>query len=174
MKTRIAGYCAAGLLFFLPGLWGQGEAVNARLVGTVLDPAEAPVPQAKVTLKSAETGFARQFLTDADGGYIFTQISPGRYELGVEKPGFATYLQTEVVLTVGQSAGLNLRLEIGALSQVIEVEADAPLLNSGRPDLGAEVSGKQAVELPLNIRNVYNLVGLSSAVNSNTEYQGLT
>jgi hypothetical protein len=155
-------------------LWGQGEAVSARLAGTVLDPDEAPVPQAKIILASPESGLERQVLTSPDGTYIFTGFPPGRYQLKVEKEGFATYLQSEVVLTVGQSATLNPKLEIGALNQVIEVRTDAPLLNSGNANLGTEVSGKQVVELPLNIRNVYNLVELSSGVNNNTEYQGLT
>ena len=169
--------CRVGLLvsaLVCPALWAQGEAVSARLAGTVLDPDEAPVPQAKVMLASPEAGLTRQAVTSHDGGYIFTAVPPGRYQLKVEKEGFATYLQSELVLTVGQSTTLNPRLEIGRIMQVIEVAADAPLLNSGNANIGLEVSGKQAVELPLNIRNVYNLVELSSGVNNNTEYQGLT
>ena len=155
-------------------LWAQGEAVGARLTGTVLDPDDAPVPLARVTLASPEVGFTRQFPTDGDGGFTFPSVPPGRYQLRVEKEGFSTYLQSDIVLTVGQSGSLNARLELGAISQVIEVTADAPLLNSGNANIGAEVAAKQALELPLNIRNVYNLVELSSSVNNNTEYQGLT
>jgi Carboxypeptidase regulatory-like domain len=157
-----------------PRLWAQGEAVTARLSGTVLDPDEAPVPAARIKLANSEAGLIRQVLTSYDGSYILTAIPPGRYQLTIEKEGFATYLRSEVVLTVGQSTTINPKLEVGSVNQVIEVAADAPLLNSGNSNIGSEVSGKQAVELPLNIRNVYNLVGLSSSVNNNTEYQGLT
>src|SRR5262249_43820097 len=159
-----------------PQLWAQGEAVNARLAGTVLDPDEAPVPLAKVTLANPEAGFARQGLASDDGSHIFTAIPPGPYQTKnekdgfaayLQKEGFATYLQSEVVLAVGQSTTLNPKLEIGQVTQVIEVTTDAPLLNSGNANIGSEVSGKQAVELPLNIRNVYNLVELSSSVNNN-------
>jgi hypothetical protein len=162
------------LLFGSAPLWAQGEAVGARLAGTVLDPSEAAVALAKATLAGPETGFARTFLTGEDGAFTFAAVPPGRYELRVEKEGFSTYLQSDIVLTVGQSAGMNPRLEVGTVTQVIEVTGDAPLLNSGNANIGAEVAAKQAVELPLNIRNVYNLVELSSSVNNNTEYQGLT
>jgi hypothetical protein len=152
----------------------QTEAVSVRLAGTVLDPDNRPVPQAKVTLASAEMEFTRRFLTGGDGVYVFTALPPGPYELKVEKEGFSTYVQPDVVLTVGQSTILNPALVLGVAKQVIEVNSDAPLLNSGNADIGSEVAAKQAVELPLNIRNVYNLVELSSGVNNNTEYQGLT
>ena len=173
MKTCTLGLLLIGAVV-CPGLWAQGEAVSARLAGTVLDPDEAPVPLAKVTLASPEAALSRQVLTSDDGSYIFTTVPPGRYQLRIEKEGFATYLQSEIVLTVGQSAILNPKLEIGQITQVVEVAADAALLNSGNANIGSEVSAKQATELPLNIRNVYNLVELSSSVNNNTEYQGLT
>jgi hypothetical protein len=173
MKNRIVGLVSFLILGCLR-LSAQGEVVGARLAGTVLDPGETPVPQARVMLASPEVGFARQFLTGDDGSFTFTGLPPGQYRLKVEKEGFSTYLQSEIVLTVDQAASLNPKLELGALNQAIEVTADAPLLNTGNANIGAEVAAKQAVELPLNIRNVYNLVELSSSVNNNTEYQGLT
>jgi len=169
---------AAGLLLFWAAgcvrISAQGEAVAARLSGTVLDPEQTPVSRAKVTLATPETGFIRQFLTGEEGTYSFTALPPGRYQLKVEKEGFSTYMRPEVVLTVGQATNVDPALEMGVMNQVLEVTADAPLLNFGNANLGTEVSTKQLVELPLNIRNVYNLVELSSGVGNNTEYQGLT
>jgi hypothetical protein len=173
MKSWVAGL----LLFSVSGCMrvsAQSEAVAARLSGTVLDPGRNPVPVARVTLASPDTGLSRQFLTGDDGTYSFTALTPGRYQLKVEKQGFATYLRPEVVLTVGQATNVDPALELGVMNQVIEVTADAPLLNSGNANIGLEVSAKQLIELPLNIRNVYNLVELSSGVSNNTEYQGLT
>lgn len=155
-------------------LFAQGEAVNARLTGTVLDPTGLPVPKAKVTLSNAATGFGREYLTGSDGQYAFPSLPPGRYELKVEKEGFSTYQQSNIVLAVAQSSTLNARLEVGAVNQVVEVTADAPLLQTGHANIGAEVSSKQALELPLNIRNVFNLVLLSSGVNNQLEYQAFT
>jgi hypothetical protein len=155
-------------------LWGQGELVNARLSGMVRDPNEAVVPGALVTLANPQTGFSRRSVTGIDGWYVFTLVPPGQYQLKVEKEGFRTCVQADIVLTVGQSSSLEVKLEIGAFNQTVEVVARAPLLNTGNVDIGGEVSGKQIVELPLNTRNVYGLVALSSSVNSGQTVQGFT
>jgi len=155
-------------------LWAQGELATARLAGTVLDPGDAVIPDAKVTLSSPDSGFTRQFTTGVDGQYGFTLISPGRYQLKVEKTGFHAWLQSNIILVVGQNSTLHPRLELGAITQVVEVHADAPLLNTGNAALGSLVSSKQAVELPLNIRNVFSLVLIDSSVNNQQTYQGIT
>jgi hypothetical protein len=163
------------LLCLLPlALWGQGEAVNARLSGTVSDPENAVVAGAAVTLSNMPVGFVRQATTSAGGQFVFTMIPPGAYELKVEKPGFRTYLQSPIVLAVGQASDLSLRLELGRMEQVVEVRADAPMLNTANANVESEVSAKQVAELPLGLRNVFNLVLLSSSVNNSIEYQGLT
>ena len=77
------------------------------------------------------------------------------------------------MLAVGQSSTLNAQLRVGNVNQTVEVTAQAPVLNTGSADVGSEVSSKQAVELPLNIRNVYGLVELDSSVNNSQQYQAL-
>ena len=154
-------------------MWGQSEAVSAQLNGTVQDQNAASIPGAKVTLSNPETGFTRQFTTSENGQYTFTLIPPGRYQLKVERDGFSTYLQTNLLLAVGQSATLNPSMQLGAVSQTVEVTETATMLATGTADLGSEVSTKQAVELPLNIRNVYGLVGLDSSVNNSQQNQAL-
>ena len=111
-----------GMLFLAASacMWAQGEAVSARLTGTVLDDVEAVVPGARLTLSDPQAGFARQWLTGADGHYIFASIPPGRYQLRVEKQGFKTYLNLNIVMAVGQSSDLDPKLEVGAISQVID------------------------------------------------------
>lgn len=153
--------------------WCQTEATSAQLSGTVEDQNGATIPEARVTLSNPETGFARQFTTAANGAYTFTLIPPGRYQLKVEKEGFSTYLQSNIVLAVGQSSTLNPQMQIGAITQSVEVTESAPVLNTGSADIGSEVSTKQAVELPLNIRNVYGLVNLDSSVNNSQQNQAL-
>ena len=161
------------LLFLCVPAFAQGEAANARLDGTVEDPNGASVPGAKVTLANRDTGFTREFNTTEAGQFTFTLIPPGRYELSVEKAGFNIYRQTNIVLAVGQASTLNPRLELGAVTQTVEVEGAAPVLNTGSSDVGSEVSSKQAVELPLNIRNVFGLVQLDSSVNNSQQNQAL-
>src|SRR5713226_6812436 len=151
----------------------QAEAVNARLSGTVLDPNGSVVPGAKVTLSNPDTGFTRKFTTDDNGQYTFRLIPPGTYQLRVEKAGFNTNVQSSITLAVGQSASLDPKLEVGAVTQTVEVSATAALLSTGTSDLGSEVSSKQAVELPLSIRNVFGLVALDSSVNNSQQNQAL-
>jgi hypothetical protein len=161
------------LLFSAALMYGQGQAVNAQLDGTVTDPNDSGVPGAKVTLSNADTGFTRQFDTSDTGHYTFTLIPPGKYELRVEKDGFNTYVQPNIVLAVGQQSTLNPKLEVGSVSQTIEVTGSAPVLETGNANVGSEVSTKQAVELPLNIRNVFGLVALDSSVNNSQQNQAL-
>src|SRR5579862_9640293 len=157
-----------------PGLWAQGGIVDATLAGTVRDPNEAAVPRARVSLSSPQTGFTRELLTADDGTYVFTLVPPGRYQLHVDKEGFSSYVHPDVILTVAQSTTLNPKLALGEIGLVLEVNGDTPVLNTGNANIGSEVSSEQVLSLPLNIRNVYNLVQLSSATNNSTEYQGLT
>ena len=161
------------LIFGCVAMYAQGQAVNAQLNGTVTDPNNAGVPGAKVTLSNVDVGFARQFITSETGQYTFSQIPPGTYELRVEKPGFDVYRQPKVVLAVGQSSTLNAKLQIGSVSQTVEVTGNAPVLETGNANVGSEVSTKQAVELPLNIRNVFGFVALDSSVNNSQQNQAL-
>jgi hypothetical protein len=153
--------------------WSQSEAVSAQLSGTIQDQNGATVPGARVTLSNPDVSFSRETTTGDNGLYTFTLIPPGQYSLKVEKPGFNVFLQSNVVLAVGQSSTLNAQLQVGNVNQTVEVTAAAPVLNTGSADIGSEVSGKQAVELPLNIRNVYGLVELDSSVNNSQQFQAL-
>ncbi len=171
MLKVLAGTILA--LFVVSPGWSQSEAVSAQLSGTVQDENGASVPQAKVTLSNPETAFSREATTGDNGLYTFTLIPPGSYELKVEKPGFNAYLQNNIVLAVGQQSTLNAQLQVGNVTQTVEVTASAPVLNTGSADLGSEVTSKQAVELPLNIRNVYGLVALDSSVNNSQQNQAL-
>src|SRR5436305_402337 len=161
------------VLLIAASLWAQSEAVSAQLSGTVQDENGATVPGAKVTLLNPNTSFARESTTGDNGLYTFTLIPPGNYQIRVEKTGFSAFLQTNITLAVGQQSTLDARLQVGDVQQTVEVTARAPILNTGSADLGAEVSSKQAVELPLNIRNVYGLVALDSSVNNSQQNQAL-
>ena len=163
----------AVLLSFSVTAFAQSQATSAQLNGTVEDPNGAGVPGAKVTLSSPDTGFTREFTTGDSGSYSITLIPPGHYQLTVEKAGFSTYKQTNIVLELGQSSTLNAKLSLGAVAQTVEVEASAPILDTGNSDIGSEVGSKQAVELPLNIRNVFGLVSLDSSVNNSQQNQAL-
>ena len=156
----------AGFLACLsaPNVLGQAN-TNASLGGTVLDSSGAVVPGANVTLSDTTKGYTRAQVSQPDGRYVFLLIPAGTYKLQVEKQGFRTYVQSGIVLAIGQGASQDIILELGAQTQEVKVTAAAPLLNTTTATVGSEVTAKETVELPLNWRNVYGLTLTNSSVN---------
>jgi hypothetical protein len=160
------------LLLGTPRLHAQGEAALASLAGTVQDSTGAVIPGAIVTLTNPERGFNREFTADSSGRYTFSLIAPGTYDLKVTHEGFQTYVQTGVVLTVGQIASLNVTLTVGQITQSVEVHATAALLNTADANVATDVGEQQVTQLPLDYRNPYFLVTMNSNTNRGLMWQG--
>jgi hypothetical protein len=156
-----------------PAILCQTQASSASFSGTIADPAGARIPNAKVTLASPDKGISRVFTTDGGGNFSFRIVPPGNYDLTVEAGGFKTYHQQSFTLEVGQDATQNIVLEVGTAQEQVTVSGEAPILNTDNANVAAEISGKQVVELPLNLRNVFGLVTLNSSVNNGTQGQVL-
>jgi hypothetical protein len=174
----LSNWSAIVLLLFLGGYSTQGAhaqlaVTTATLTGTVTDPTGSMVPQATVTLTSAERGITRTFTTGAQGNYSFSQLAPSTYQLTIQAKGFNQYIQNGITLDAGQSASQDITLTVGSVDQQVVVSSQASLLNTENSNISAEVDSKQIVELPLNLRNIYNLATLNSSVNNNAEYQVL-
>jgi len=167
----------ATIVMFALGMVGitrlsaQSQAFTATISGTVTDTSGGVVPGAKVTLTSAERGIARSFTTSDSGAYSFTLLPPADYVLKVEQSGFQTYEQRGVSLAAGVSAHQDITLSVGAVNQEVIVSAAAPLLNADNANISADISQRQVVELPLNLRNVFGLASLNSSVNNSTQAQ---
>jgi hypothetical protein len=141
------------------------QVATAELSGTVLDSTGAAVANAKVTATNVATNVARDITTDANGNYILSFLQPGDYTLTVESPGFRKLVQSGVTLQINQQARVNLTLELGEVSQTLEVTGQAPLLESESSSLGTVVNQKLVNDLPLNGRNFIQLATLSPGVN---------
>ncbi len=152
-------------------LHAQTQAFTATLSGTVTDATSAVVPQAKVTLFSAEKGITRTFTTTDSGNYTFTLIPPADYDLTVERSGFNTYKQKGISLAAGASVHQDVSIAVGGTSQNVVVTSEAPLINADNANVSADISQKQVVELPLNLRNVFGLATLNSSVNNSQQAQ---
>jgi hypothetical protein len=167
------------VILFLLGMYGTQRAhaqlavTTATLSGTVLDPSGSVVSQATITLTSPERGITRTYTTGAQGSYSFSQLPPSTYQLKIQAPGFSEYIQNGIKLDAGQSASQDVRLTLGSVVQQVVVTSQASLLNTENSNISAEVDSSQIVELPLNLRNIYNLATLNSSVNTNSEYQVL-
>jgi hypothetical protein len=152
-------------------LLAQAQAFSATISGTVTDSTGSLVSGAKVTLLSAERGITRSFTTKQSGTYTITQLPPADYILKVEQPGFETYEQRGISLSAGASATQDVVMSVGAVTQEVVVSDSAPLLNTENANISADISQKQVVELPLNLRNVFGLASLNSSVNNSTQAQ---
>jgi len=156
-----------------PNLYAQAQAFTASLAGSVYDHTGAALPETIVILSNPDRAFTRTLTTATDGRYTFTLLPPGTYTLKVEKTGFRPYVQSGVVLAVGQAASQDVTLELGAVTQQLTVTAAAPMLNTTNANVASDVTQRQTVELPLNLRNVFGLVTLNSSVNNSQQKQAL-
>ena len=147
--------------------------VSASLSGTVTDPSGAAVTSAAVVVRDMHTEVQRDTATDAAGRYQLLALPVGEYEISVKKQGFAEEIRRGIQLAVGQDAAVDLRLQVGEVSQQITVEADAPPVSVTTADISGLVGEHQVKDLPLNGRSFDELVTLNpGVVNFTTEKTG--
>ena len=115
------------------------------------------MPGATVTLHNTGTGFSRSVVTDAHGEYTAPSIPTGAYSVTAEITGFKKVSKTNVLVGVDQKVRIDIALEIGAMEEVVEIQAETPLLNTSSSDLGTTVVEEQIKTLPLNGRNFVSL-----------------
>src|SRR5579862_3105793 len=160
MRTK--SFLGLLLCFGLP-LLGQ---TFGDVSGRVSDPSGAGVPTAAVTLTNTATNAVRTENTSGEGLYTFASVPPGVYDIKVEHPGFRTVASNNVEVQVQQSVRLDLTLQVGQVSETVEVSAQAALLQSENATVGTVIENKSIVELPLNGREYLNLVTLAPNVSN--------
>ena len=148
----------AAMLFFPNHITAQFT--TASLSGNVVDQSGASIPDAKITVQNVDTGFTQSVNTGPAGEYLFSRLPVGKYKLTVEKSGFTGYVQTGIELAVSQTATQSVILKIGAIAQEVAVSADASLVTTESATISQVVSQRQIVELPLDGRQVQQLVFL--------------
>jgi Carboxypeptidase regulatory-like domain/TonB dependent receptor len=149
------------LIFSVPV---RAQTTYGSITGTVTDSSGAAITDAQVTLTNLGTSDNRIESTGADGLYSFVNLLPGRYSIDVEKSGFKRTARPEVIVEVGQTARIDLTMQVGDVTQTVEVTGETPQLQSETSSLGQVVEERKANELPLNGRNVFNLVSLAPSV----------
>ena len=153
---------AVSLLLFCAAPKARAQGIDTALLrGTVTDSSGAVVPGATVTMTNVATGISEKRTTDESGRYLFASLKPAAYTAKVEITGFKTTVRDNVVLRVGQQTDLDLKLEVGEISQQVEVNAQAPLLNTVSGALGTEVAGQYMINMPLEGRDYSPLVFLA-------------
>ncbi len=138
--------------------WAQA---TAQLNGRVTDESAAALPGATITVTQTDTAFTRTVVTDETGTYVLPNLPIGPYRLEVSLQGFRSYIQTGLVLQVDASPTINAVLAVGGVEESITVEAAAPLIDTVSAGLSEVVQNEEVVALPLNGRNVADLIALA-------------
>jgi hypothetical protein len=152
------------LLCLAAGFLGEAQTIRSALSGRVTDPSGGVVASAVVTLVNDGTNRRRSIAASANGEYTFPQLEPGAFTLSIEHPGFRREVVKNIILETGQSSRIDVSLGVGSVTESVEVQASAPLLNVDNASLGGVVEQKKIVELPLNGRNYLQLASLEANV----------
>jgi hypothetical protein len=141
----------------------HGQSTYGTVDGSVTDPSGAALTDAKVTLTNTGTQEKHTQVTGGQGSYQFVNVIPGEYRLDIEKSGFKHFGRTNVTVQVQQDTHIDATLTVGQVSETVEVTSETSLLQAETSSLGTVVEERQATELPLNGRNIFNLITISPA-----------
>src|SRR5262249_33016947 len=161
-----------------PPVLGQADVSTATLKGAITDPNGAAVVGAAVSAISSETGIKKSTTTGQDGSYKILLLQPGIYQLQVEAQGFEKVVAQNVQLTVGQSLVYDVSLRLGAITSVVNVTADAPLLQVEQTQQANTINKLQVENLPNINRSmtaaVFTLPGVSNSEATRSQQPGFT
>ena len=144
----------------------RAQVAGASLSGTILDPSGSIVPNAQIVITDVNTGVSRTVTSSSGGLYTAPNLLPGAYTLSVTATGFSTLERTGVTLTVGAEVVLDIRLQVGQVSQTVQVTGEAMNVELASSTISAQVSATTVRELPLNGRSWTDLAALQPGVNS--------
>ena len=168
---RILAACVLGAwLIAIPAF---AQIPSGTILGNVKDGQGAVVPGATVTATNAGTQFSRSTVTDADGQYSLPLLPVGNYTVLITMPGFKNVSQTGIVLEVGRNARVDAVIELGTVSEVVSIVADAPLVETSSGALSRTVGQNEVLNLPLVNRDLYSLLSLTGGVTSNDNSNSL-
>lgn len=159
-------FCMISLCISLLTLSAMAQVQNGQFSGTVTDSTGAAVAGAKVTLTNPATNFSVTTTTNGTGLYNAKELPVGVYKITVEAPGFRTYSNAGVTLDAGVIARVDVKMQVGQAREIVEVTGEESAVNTEDSKLSTTVSSTQISNLPLNGRNVYDLMQLApGAVN---------
>jgi hypothetical protein len=144
-------------------VWGQAQN-TAQIQGTVQDATGSAVPGAEVRATQTETGALRTATSGVDGTYVLSNLPVGPYRVEVRKEGFSSYIQSGIVLQVATNPTVDVQMKIGAVSEQVQVEANAAIVETQATGVGAVIDNRRILELPLNGRVATDLIGMVGGV----------
>jgi hypothetical protein len=154
-------YCSLGFFAFLAVLIAvpaQAQLLQGVLEGNVTDASNAAVVGAEVTITNEQTNNVRTTTTGAAGNYNFPTVNTGTFSLNVTSPGFQSYTQRGITISINNVTRVNVSLEVGAVTETITVEANAATLQTDRAEVRAEIAEKSLKELPVPLGRNYQML----------------
>ncbi|MDX1978766.1 MAG: TonB-dependent receptor [Bryobacteraceae bacterium] len=149
------------LSLLICGLPAAAQYGRGVILGTVTDPSGGAVPGIRVTARNLATNETREFTTDDAGGYTFTALLAGKYEITAAGGQFKTTNVPDVELRVNSQVRVDVVMQLGALSETVVVQSTAAQLQTNTAAMGTVIDNRTMIELPLNARNFYDLVALT-------------
>jgi len=149
-------------------LSGRAQTTTGSIYGTVTDAGGAVIPNAPVVATDTKTGIAQTTISNQSGDYIFAALNPGDYKVSTSVAGFQSMVQREISLSANQNIHVSFALAVGHVDQTVDVEATTTMVDTRESQLGETIDQRNIQELPLNGRNVYDLVTILPGVTGYT------
>jgi hypothetical protein len=166
LRARRFGFFAVALLVFGGAAPAGAQSTGGRIRGTVSDTSGAAIAGVQVTLINEDTHATRDAQTGANGEYLFIEVPVGTYEIDATQQGFKKYTRKGLALNLNEAIGVDVALQIGGSTEVVEVTGAPPVVDTTSTQLGAVVNERSSTQLPLNQRDVYQLLQLQPGVQS--------
>lgn len=163
-KRVLTAVTMVTVMVIFAALTGHAQVDTGTIIGTVKDTSGAVVPGAAVTATEINTGIKTDVKSGADGNYVITPLKIGSYTVSVDANGFQKVVQQNVVLNVQATVRVDFSLQVGSVTQTVEVSGAPPLVQTTNASLGTVVGSQQVEELPLNGRRYTDLTALTSGV----------
>jgi Carboxypeptidase regulatory-like domain len=164
---------ALSSVFLACTISGMAQSATASISGIVTDPSGAVLSDVSITVTDIGRNTMFRTASNATGFFVVPLLPPGNYRLAAERPGFHEYVVDSFPLSTQQKAALNIALELGAVTQKLEVTAESQMLEPSSSALSGVVENKRIVDLPLNGRNVFSLTSLVPGVSTARQLTGI-
>jgi len=163
-KVALRALAVALLLASVSAISTYSQNIFGSIVGTVTDPSGAVLPGATVTATDLGTGQKRTVSADAQGNFSILSLPRGQYTVDIDATGFKHFSRTPIIVNVNQEVRVDVQMQIGEQNQQVTVTGAAPIMQTDSASLGQVIGGTAVTTLPLNGRNVLNLVALVPGV----------
>ena len=161
----VAAICVLSI-FLCAGVSSNAQSTGGRIRGTVTDPSGSAVSGAKLLLTNEANGIQHETQSGTNGEYIFLEVPVGTYQLEINQQGFKKYLHKGLVVNLNEVVSLDTVLQVGGTAEIVEVTGAPPVVDTTSTQLGAIVNERSSTQLPLNQRDVYQLLQLQPGVQS--------